>query len=103
MIKYYVKHKVDNIFIYQLSCTPIDNGLWQVPPGTNRVKILAPIEFQGSILPPQYIYDTEYDARAAAINEIRIDEKLRAMKKNVSVLDKDIFKKIVKIKVVNII
>jgi hypothetical protein len=103
MIKYYIKHKTDNVFIYQVSCILIDNILWQVPPGTNRLKILAPKEFQGSVFPNKFLHDTEYDARATAISELRIDEKLKAMKNNRVVLDSDIFKKIVKIKIVNII
>jgi hypothetical protein len=100
MIKYYVRHKEAGVFIYELFCYPADTTIWQLPPGTTRYRVSKPNEFCGDVYHNNFLYDNEYDARAAAIDEIRTT--VFSMSKGGPIADdqREIFKKTVLIKTI---
>jgi hypothetical protein len=100
MIKYYVKHKETGTFIYELFCYLADTTIWQLPPGTTRYRISKPNQFCGDVYHNNFLYDTEYDARAAAINEIRSSVFSMSNGRPISDEQKTIFKKTVLIKTI---
>lgn len=93
MIKYTVLHIKNIPTIVQIECEKVFTYSWELLPGESKYKILSPEELANEVWHSWAIQDTEEQAKARAIKELRHGMERDERKKDIPFSEEEFFKK----------